>query len=263
LSVPLPAGLPAASRWQQLGGGHWSQVWRALLADSRDVVVKRSAYPAEIEVDGLRALAAAGAPVPEVYAAEGNVLVMAYVSGPPAWEELGEALASAHRMTADRYGWHRDNHIGPLAQRNAWHQDWPAFFVACRIHPHLDADALPRDVRRRIERGLDGPLFDLLPTRPPASLVHGDLWAGNVVGGRWLIDPAVAHADREYELAFMALFGGLPHELWAAYEQAWPLEGGWEGRRPALQLPHLLVHVRIFGASYVPAVTDRLDRLGW
>lgn len=261
--MPLPAGLPAALQWQRLGGGHWSEIWRASLADGRDVVVKRSPYPAEIEADGLRALDAAGVPVPEVYAAEGSVLVIAHVGGPPAWEELGEALAGAHRVTSARYGWHRDNRIGPLEQPNAWHEEWPAFFAACRIRPHLDAEALPASVRRRVKRALDGPLFDLLPARPPASLVHGDLWAGNVVGGRWLIDPAIAHADREYELAFMDLFGGLPPALWAAYEQAWPLEDGWAGRRPALQLAHLLVHVRVFGASYVPAVVDRLDRLGW
>jgi fructosamine-3-kinase len=200
---------------------------------------------------------------------------MAFVGGSPesgagrftgrrsAWEELGMALAHAHRVTTNRFGWHRDNRIGPLVQPNDWHAAWPAFFAACRIRPHLDAPALPPGVRRRIERALDGPLLDLLPAKPPASLVHGDLWAGNIVGGRWLIDPAVAHADREYELAFMALFGGLPGTLWEAYEAAWPLETGWEQRRPALQLPHLLVHVRVFGASYVPAVADRLDRLGW
>lgn len=255
--------LATASDWSRLGGGHWGEVWRASLADGRDVVVKRSPYPADLEAEGLRALGAAGVPVPEVYAVEGEVLVMAYVSGPSAWETLGVALADAHRVTADRYGWHRDNRIGPLVQPNAWHEEWPAFFAACRIRPHLEAPALPPDVRRRIERALDGPLFDLLPARPPVSLVHGDLWTGNVVGGRWLIDPAVAFADREYELAFMALFGGLPRGLWAAYEEAWPLEDGWRERRSVLQLPHLLVHVRLFGAGYVPAVVERLDCVGW
>lgn len=227
------------------------------------MVAKRTPYPSEIEAEGLRALRQAGAPVPDIYAAEGDLLLMAYVSGPPAWEELGVALAQVHRATADRYGWHRDNRIGPLVQRNTWHDEWPSFFAACRIRPYLDAPALPAEVRRRIEQGLDGPLHDLLPARPPASLVHGDLWSGNVVSGRWLVDPAVARADREYELAFMALFGGLPRTLWTAYEKAWSLEDGWQHRRPALQLPHLLVHVCLFGTVYVNAVVDRLDQLGW
>ncbi len=186
--------------------------------------MKRTSYPAEAEAEGLRALGAAGAPVPEVFAVADNMLVLEYVSGPPAWAALGMALAGVHGVTTERYGWHRDNWIGPLEQPNRWHDDWPTFFAQCRIRPHLHA--LPADVRRRVERALDGPLGELLPAHPPASLVHGDLWSGNVAGGRCLIDPAVAYCDREYELAFMALFGGIPDALWTAYEQAWGTDGG-------------------------------------
>ena len=64
-------------------------------------------------------------------------------------------------------------------------------------------------------------------------------------------------------MSFATLFGGIPAELFAAYERAWPLPEGFEQRRPALQLYHLLVHVRLFGAGYVPAVEQRLDALGW
>jgi protein-ribulosamine 3-kinase len=228
------------------------------------VIVKRTSYPADLEAEGLRALGAAGAPVPEVLGVEEHTLMLERVGGSSSdhdWEELGAALAGVHRVVADRYGWRRNNVIGPLEQLNTWHDEWPAFFAECRIAPHLAG--LPAEVRRRLERALDERLGQLLPPRPPPSLVHGDLWAGNVVGGRWLIDPAVAHCDREYELAFMALFGGISRAMWAAYEEAWPLEDDWQRRRPALQLPHLLVHVRLFGGGYVRPVIDRLDTLGW
>jgi len=61
-----------------------------------------------------------------------------------------------------------------------------------------------------------------LPARPAASLTHGDLWLGNVVDGRWLVDPAVSYADRELDLAFMQGSGNLPDELFEAYQQEWP-----------------------------------------
>jgi fructosamine-3-kinase len=70
-------------------------------------------------------------------------------------------------------------------------------------------------------------------------------------------------ADRELELAFARLFGGIPDTFFAAYTDTWPLAGDAEERLPALQLYHVLVHVWHFGAGYVPMVTDRLDRLGW
>jgi fructosamine-3-kinase len=94
------------------------------------------------------------------------------------------------------------------------------------------------------------------------SLVHGDLWSGNIVDGRALIDPAVSFSDREIDLAFATVFGGIPSDFFAGYVEAWPLDPGWERRRPALQLYHLLVHVELFGEGYVPMVTTRLDQLG-
>jgi fructosamine-3-kinase len=256
-------GLPPRETWRPLAGGSICQVHAATLDDGRRVVVKDAPYPVEVEAEGLRALAAAGAPVPDVLHVEGHRLVLAHVAGDPDWAGLGERLAEVHRATGSDYGWDRSNRIGPLPQDNGRLARWPAFLAERRIRPHLDAPALPVAVRRRIEAGLDGPLEDLLPSDPPASLVHGDLWSGNVVDGRWLIDPAVHHADREYELAFAEVFGGLPPPFWDAYEATWPLPAGWRERRPVLQLPHLLVHVRLFGVGYVGAVAARLDALGW
>jgi fructosamine-3-kinase len=129
---------------------------------------------------------------------------------------------------------------------------------------HLADPAVPADLADLLRRACDGPLIFLLDEHEPApSLVHGDLWAGNIVDGSFLIDPAVSYSDREVELAFMAAFGGIPDSMWNGYLDAWPLPEGWERRRPALQLHHLLVHVRLFGESYSRMVADRLDRLGW
>lgn len=259
----MSAALPDRRTWRSLGGGSICDVYAAELDDGAPVVVKRTPYDPRIEADGLEALRGAGAPVPSVLVVSDDLLVLERVGGTPDWEALGGAVADLHRETAARYGWHADNLIGSLPQRNGWWDSWPEFYAERRIRPWLGASALPGDVRRRLERALDGPLHDLLPDHPPASLVHGDLWSGNVVDGTWLIDPAVCHADREYELAFADVFGGFPRAFWDAYEAAWPLEGGWRERRPALQLSHLLVHVELFGSGYVGSVVARLDALGW
>ena len=258
----LPQGLPEVRRSRPLSGGSIAAVWWAELVDGREVVVKEGTTPAELEAEGLAALAAAGAPVPAVLAVDGVLLVLEYLSGPPGdRRELGRSLARLHRTTGARFGWHRDNVIGPLPQANPWTDDWPRFFVEQRVAPYLDD--LPSDLARRVQRAMDGPLPALLDHDVPPSLIHGDLWAGNIVGDRWLIDPAVNHADRELDLAMLALFGGVSGELLAGYEEAWPLDAGWERRRPALQLYHLLVHVRLFGAGYLGGVANRLDQLGW
>lgn len=260
---PLPGGLAPPADATPLSGGMIARVWRVRLADDRVVVVKQTNYDAQLEAEGLGALAEAGGPVPGVLAADHAVLVLEHVSGRPDWPGLGRALARVHRHTGASFGWHRDNVIGPLRQDNTPTASWPEFYAERRIAPYLDDENLPATVADRLRAALSGPLPALLDTDPAPSLVHGDLWAGNVIDGRFLIDPAVNHADRELELAFMALFGGFPDALWAAYEHELPLEAGWQRRRPALQLYHLLVHVSLFGGTYVRAVTARLDQLGW
>lgn len=176
-----------------------------------------------------------------------------------------------HRCTGVSFGWRRDNLLGRLPQDNSPTADWAAFFAdrSCGRSwtPPRSPIRSAHQVRARLEAGIERHLGRLLDHEPSPSVVHGDLWPGNVVDGRWLIDPAVHQADRELELAFMALFGGFPEQLWRAYRDAWPLTQGWRERRPALQLHHLLVHVRHFEqrgpGSYVRAVRNRLDHYGW
>jgi fructosamine-3-kinase len=257
---PWPAHLPEVVDRTSLPGGDVADVTRAVLADGRAVVVKTTTYDAELEAEGLEALGAAGAPVPEVLAVGSRLLVLSHVTGPPDWAGLGAALARVHERTAERFGWHRDNVIGPLPQRNDREADWVRFYVGSRLAPYLGA--LPARTASRLERAMAGPLVDVLDHDPAPSLVHGDLWTGNVVDGRWLIDPAVHHADREVDLAMLALFGDAPAPFHRAYAEVWPLDHGWERRRPALQLAPLLVHVRLFGGGYVTGVERRLDELG-
>jgi fructosamine-3-kinase len=241
----------------------WSRIERCDV-DGRPALRKFTDYDARLEADGLRALSAAGAPVPEVLAVDRRSLTMTEVHGTPDWERLGAAIAGVHRSTADRFGYPIDNVIGSLPQPNPWTHEWGEFFAVNRVLIHLDDPAVPAELGHRLRRACDGPLRDLLNQhRPAPSLVHGDLWAGNVIDGAWLIDPAASYSDREVELAFMAVFGGIPPAMWHGYLEAWPLPDGWERRRPALQLHHLLVHVRLFGGGYAAMVADRLDRLGW
>jgi fructosamine-3-kinase len=257
--APWPEHLPAPVDSTPLHGGDIGEVVRAELADGRLVVVKTTSYDAGLEAEGLQALADAGAPVPEVLAVDPRRLVLTHLEGPADWSGLGAAVARVHGQLADRFGWERDNVIGPLPQRNTPSSHWPTFYIEQRLAPYLDD--LPPETARRLERAMAGPLEAILDHDAAPSLVHGDLWTGNIVGGRWLIDPAVHHADREVDLAMLALFGDVPASFHRSYTEVWPLDPGWERRRPALQLAPLLVHVRLFGGGYVAGVEGLLDQL--
>ncbi len=105
----------------------------------------------------------------------------------------------------------------------------------------------------------------LLPEHPPASLTHGDLWSGNVVAGRWLVDPEVSYADRELDLAYMQMSrdAPLPDLFWAGYADVLSLPDGYESRRTVLELHHRLLALRHFGTRFLPGLIGILDERGW
>jgi len=258
-----PAPLPRPVRELALPGGFIGRTSRAVLADGRTVVIKRCPYPAAQEADGLRALAAAGAPVPAVLGLGDRTLVLEWLTGTPDWPALGRAVAGMHRHTADRFGWPIENYVGRFPQDNTRTDSWPVFYVEHRVLPQLSKAVVPERLRRRIERACAGPLRDLLRPDPPASLTHGDLWSGNMIDGRWLVDPAVSYADRELDLAYLSLSDDLPPEFLDAYLAEYPVDPDFEQRRPALLLHKHLVNVRHFGERVLPRLVGLLDHYGW
>ncbi len=265
MAADWPSGVPRPVGAWATPGGWVATTWLVRLVDGRDAVVKLTPYPADAEVDGLEALTAAGVPVPRVLGHTGGTLVMERVGGPPDWELLGRAIAGMHRLVGERFGWHRDNHAGRFVQVNDWSEDWPTFFVEQRVRVHLADQSVPAELRLRLERACDGPIQALLPAHPTPSLTHGDLWLGNIVEGRWVVDPEVSFADRELDLAYMQMSEGrpLPGEFWSAYLEMLPVPDGYEGRRRVLELHHRLLNVLHFGDQGLPALHVVLAEKGW
>jgi protein-ribulosamine 3-kinase len=170
---------------------------------------------------------------------------------------LGERLAALHRCTADEFGWHRDNTIGLTPQSNTQSSDWVSFFREQRLEFQLEL-AGSNGFSGELQT-LGRKLCDELPAffidyEPAASLLHGDLWAGNwgVTNGEPIIfDPAVYYGDRESDIAMTRLFGGFGQDFYDAYESAWPLESGHERRSNLYQLYHVLNHLNLFGGAYL------------
>ena len=183
---------------------------------------------------------------------------------------LGEQLARLHlnpTKSSQQFGLDYDNFIGSSVQVNAWSENWSTFFrdqrLGVQINMALRKGHLSMDRRRRLDTLLTH-LDTLLPARIDLrpSLLHGDLWSGNVIPGQTgepvLIDPAVYYGDREAEIAYTELFGGFDTEFYQAYKSVYPLDPGYKDRRDLYNLYHLLNHLNIFGESYGPMVDQIL-----
>ena len=90
------------------------------------------------------------------------------------------------------------------------------------------------------------------------SLLHGDLWSGNIITGNdgkaWLIDPAVYVGHAEADIAMTELFGGFPRAFYDAYKESGMLQPEYGRRRDIYNLYHLLNHLNLFGRTYLSSV---------
>lgn len=181
------------------------------------------------------------------------------------WETFGRGLAMLHRNTMDTFGLDHDNYIGSLPQTNAASPSWSEFFeqrLRKLLKMALDTGRVEITMTKKFE-SLFLKLNTLLPKEVP-SLLHGDLWGGNImtndVGQPVLIDPAVYFGHREADLAMTQLFGGFDERFMRSYEDVFPLSPGFEMRRDIFNLYPLLVHVNLFGGSYGRQVLSIVNR---
>jgi fructosamine-3-kinase len=211
--------------------------------------------------------------VPAVIAVSSRWLVLEWL--PPfsahtaEWKQLGVSLAQMHRVQHQQNGWPAHNYIGPLPQSNEWSSSWPDFWRDHRLLPQLHLALAAGRLNANDERDFQN-LFAQLDgvleagQREGPSLLHGDLWSGNVLGTSSsiaIVDPASYYGHREVDLAMAELFGGFPESFWQAYAQEWRLEqAGIQRRRAVYQLYYLLVHINLFGASYVSGTRAALSR---
>lgn len=180
------------------------------------------------------------------------------------WQQFGQKLAGLHRISQPTFGLDQNNYIGSLVQRNDRTTSWPAFFRDNRLLPQMEMAERNGRITTKMLRGFDN-LFkeieNLFPMEVP-SLIHGDLWSGNMMvatdGIPAVFDPAVYFGHREMDLAMMALFGGFGDAWVNAYNEVYPLAPGWRDRIPIGQLYPLMVHVNLFGGGYANDVESIL-----
>lgn len=270
-------------------GGDINDSRRLILTDGTVLFMKSNVLSGEAmfraEFAGLTALRSIGAlPVPEPLCCGRDkdrgisFLLMEYVSSSPRrkyyWEELGRGLALLHRaytsflhegIPGPLYGFPEDNFIGSSPQINDWKDSWSGFFAACRLEPQIRmaAPSLPESVLRAFSSLLER-LDRYLPEPDFPSLLHGDLWSGNVMtgpeGSAVIMDPAAYAGSLEADLAMTSLFGGFPESFYASYREVTPIDPSYRDRKDLYNLYHLLNHLNLFGEAYYYDVLAVLRR---
>lgn len=181
---------------------------------------------------------------------------------------LGQQLAALHQKQQPYFGWHRDNTIGSTPQINDREHDWLTFWQQERLGKQL-AFAAKNGFGGRLQAQGEKLLLSLDKLlqghEPHPSLLHGDLWGGNAAaddfGNPVLFDPACYYGDRETDLAMTELFGGFGGDFFAAYQDVYPVDDGYQMRKTLYNLYHIINHLNLFGGGYLGQAESMIDRL--
>lgn len=257
-----------------LSAANNAQIYRLSFDDGETRVAKVAERGLDTEAWMLRYLREKSTlPVPEVYHANEHVIIMQFVQAESVIDYRAEGgaaqqLAALHNVTAEAYGMERDTLIGSLTQPGGWDPDWVRFFTEKRLmhmaRKALDENKIDARMMAQVEK-LAAKLPGILKSPQPPSLVHGDVWSGNMLVGHGRIsaylDPAIYYADAEVELAFIRLFNTFSDSFFARYNELRPIHPGFhEERADIYNLYPLLVHTRLFGASYARKAQKILDK---
>ena len=264
---------------QRIDGGSISQTYRIRTTEDNYFIKVNNDINAELmfkaEASGLDLLRANSSfNIPKVASvlSDNNTsyLVMSFIESSRRsrkyWHYLGQKLAVLHKTSNNKFGLHESNYIGSLPQQNDFEEDWPSFFANRRIIPMVVLAVNEGLVAKSFVTSVESVLkkiVELMPNEQPA-LVHGDLWSGNLIvdsqGQPCLIDPAVYYGHREMDIAFSHLFGGFDREFYEAYQEAYPMDPDFDGRIDLYNLYPLLVHLNLFGRSYLGQIENILAR---
>ncbi len=260
-----------------LGGGCIAEIHKVEL-EGGGAVVAKIAPEGGLAVEGFMLdylISHSELPVPAVLHCDETLLIMEYVEtagglSASAEAHAAELLAALHGISGQAFGFERDTVIGSLAQPNPWTESWHDFFRDQRLL-HMGRIARERgrlstDTFAALE-SLCARLGEFIDEPAAPSLIHGDVWGGNVLtrDGRIaaFIDPAIYYADPEIELAFSTLFSTFGSAFFARYRELRPIAPGFfEARRDIYNLYPLLVHTALFGGHYAGSVAATLARYG-
>ena len=258
--------------------GQIGDIYKVLTEDKSYILkTSQASSSLQIEANMLEDINKYNIAVPKVYDVTQTHLLLEYIEESKQAKctqevEAAKVLSALHSVSNDSrmYGYYYDTNIASFSQKNEQTQyNWTLFLGQMRIMPMakicFDKGQITKGMVERLE-GLCRDMYkriDMSTITP--SLLHGDLWSGNILfnmNGATLIDPAIYFGDNEVELAFILLFDTVGETFFREYEEMHPLSDDfYDVKVPLYQIYPLLVHVALYGGSYVGQLEQILKRL--
>jgi len=183
---------------------------------------------------------------------------------------LAEEILKIHSVTSDKYGFDFDAQIGGLKQPNNYSSNWINFFRDHRLRIIFELinqnEPMPSLINQKLELVIKN-LENLIPSKPSISLLHGDLWTGNILFHNkklvGLIDPGIFFGHNELEIAYLTWFKFADNSFLSHYSNTINIENSYYEYEPIYQIYFCLLNIHLWSRDYISDIELLLDKINY
>ena len=183
---------------------------------------------------------------------------------------LAEEILKIHSVTSDKYGFDFDAQIGGLKQPNNYSSNWINFFRDHRLRIIFELinqnEPMPSLINQKLELVIKN-LENLIPSKPSISLLHGDLWTGNILFHNkklvGLIDPGIFFGHNELEIAYLTWFKFADNSFLSHYSNTINIENSYFEYEPIYQIYFCLLNIHLWSRDYISDIELLLDKINY
>lgn len=200
---------------------------------------------------------------PKILHLKKNIIVMDYIKhnkikNKKSDKDLAVKLASIHKITNKKFGFDFDTPIGGIRQPCKYQYSWIDFYANKRLGMIFEKinsnNPMPKKINKNIENILKN-LKNLIPNNPKPSLIHGDLWEGNILFHEGnlvgLIDPGIYYAHNELELSYLNWFNYVGSDFINNYNELNPVDKIFYNYQEVYQLYYSLLNIHLWSREYI------------
>ena len=184
--------------------------------------------------------------------------------------DLLNSIISIHSIKNQDYGFDFDTQIGGLKQINSKSKNWKEFYTDKRLSYIFDLVNKNKPMDKSINTKIDlliKKIDNFIPTNPRPSLLHGDLWEGNILFKNkkfvGFIDPGSFYGHNELEVSYLRWFNPkfIDNNFLDKYNDHIKVDKYYLEYEPVYQLYYSLLNVYLWDRRYVEDVRRLLDKI--
>ena len=181
-----------------------------------------------------------------------------------------EAIVKIHSVSNDLYGFGFNTQIGAIEQLNNYENSWSNFYATKRLNPIFELansqNNMGPDINDKIYFIIKN-IKNFIPDKPPALLLHGDMWDGNILFNNYkfvgFIDPGSFFGHNEMEIAYLRWFKPkfIDSDFLEKYNDYIPLEKNYLEYEFIYQLYYALCNVALWDISFIKEVKKLINKI--